>query len=52
MPDPSVLAGFLMVIGPLVGGIPIAHPALIPVWSASRERHLAIVASHRRAWWP
>jgi hypothetical protein len=48
--DPSVLAGLLLVIGPIVGGIPVAHPALIPVWSASRERHLAIVASHRWAW--
>ena len=50
MPDPTVVAGLLLVVGPVAGLIPVGHPALIPVWSASRERHLAIVAGHRRAW--
>jgi hypothetical protein len=51
MPEPATLAGLLLVLGPVVGLIPVAHPALIPVWSASRERQLEIVAAHRRAWW-
>ena len=49
--DPAVVAGLLLVVGPVLGLIPVAHPALIPVWSAPRERHLAIVAGHRRLWW-
>jgi hypothetical protein len=48
--DPRVVAGLLLVVGPVVGLIPVAHPALMPVWSASRERHLAIIAGHRGAW--
>ena len=51
MPDARVLAGLLLVVGPRLAAIPVGHPALIPVWSASRERHLEIVAAHRRAWW-
>jgi hypothetical protein len=51
VPEPATLAGLLLVLGPVVGLIPVAHPALIPVWSASRERQLEIVATHRRAWW-
>jgi hypothetical protein len=51
MPEPRIVAGLLLVLGPVLGLVPVAHPALIPVWSASRERHLAIVAAHRRAWW-
>ncbi len=48
--DALTVAGVLLVAAPLVGAIPVAYPPLIPVWSASRERHIAIVASHRRAW--
>ncbi len=51
MPEPRVVVGLLLVLGPVLGLIPVAHPALIPVWSAPRERHLAIVSEHRRAWW-
>jgi hypothetical protein len=51
MPDATVVVGLLLVLGPVIGLLPVAHPALIPVWSASRERHVAIVAGHRRAWW-
>ena len=51
MPDARLIAGLLLVLGPVLGMVPVAHPALIPVWSASRDRHLAIVAAHRRAWW-
>jgi hypothetical protein len=50
VPDPTVVAGLLLVVGPVAGLIPVGQPALIPVWSASRERHVAIVAAHRRAW--
>jgi hypothetical protein len=50
VPDPTVVAGLLLVVGPVAGLVPVGHPALIPVWSASRERHLAIVAANRRAW--
>jgi hypothetical protein len=50
VPDPTVIAGLLLVVGPVAGLIPVGHPSLIPVWSASRERHLALVAGHRRAW--
>lgn len=50
MPDMTTFIGLLLVVGPLVGAVPIAHPALIPVWSAPRETHLAIVGAHRRAW--
>ena len=51
MPEPRIVVGLLLVLGPILGLVPVAHPALIPVWSAPRERHLAIVAQHRRAWW-
>lgn len=44
------LAGALLVAGPLLGAVPVAHPALMTIWSAPRERHLAIVAAHRLAW--
>lgn len=50
MPDMVMLIGLLLVVGPLLGAVPIANPALIPVWSAPRETHLAIVGAHRRAW--
>jgi hypothetical protein len=49
--EPAVVAGLLLVLGPVLGLVPVAHPALLPVWSAPRERHLAIVAGHRRPWW-
>ena len=51
MADAQLLAGLLLVAGPVVGLIPVAHPALIPFWSATRERQLEIVGAHRRAWW-
>ena len=51
MADAQLLAGLLLVAGPVVGLIPVAHPALIPFWSATRDRQLEIVGAHRRAWW-
>lgn len=50
MPDALVVAGVLLVASPIVGLVPVGYPPLIPVWSASRERHIAIVGAHRRAW--
>ncbi len=44
------MAGILLVVGPLVGAIPIANPSLIRVWSVSRDEHLSIIGAHRRAW--
>ena len=36
--------------GPVIGAVCASNPALYPVWSASREEHLAIVRAHRLAW--
>jgi hypothetical protein len=50
MPDALAVAGLLLVLSPLIGAIPVAYPPLIPIWTTTRERHIATVASHRRAW--
>jgi hypothetical protein len=50
VPDPSILAGLLLVIGPLVGAIPVAYPPLLTVWSMPREDHVRTIAAHRTAW--
>jgi hypothetical protein len=50
MSDATMVAGALLVIGPVVGAIPIAHPELMKVWSGPRERYLEIIGAHRRAW--
>jgi hypothetical protein len=50
MIDPLVIAGVLLVAAPVLGLIPVAYPPLFTVWMASRERHIEIVAGHRRAW--
>jgi hypothetical protein len=50
LPESSLVAAILLVAGPLVGAIPIANPSLMPIWSASREDHLATVRAHRVAW--
>lgn len=50
MPDALVIAGVLLVAAPLLGAVPVAYPPLLPVWSASRERHIAIIGAHRRSW--
>ena len=50
MPDALETAGLLLVVGTVAGLAPVANPSLIPVWSASREDHLAIVGAHRFAW--
>jgi hypothetical protein len=48
--DARTLAAALLVLTPLIGGIPIGYPPLLPVWSATRERHIEIIAAHRRSW--
>lgn len=50
MPDALTVAGVLLVVGPLVGLVPVAYPPFLPIWSATRERHITVVAGHRRAW--
>ena len=50
MPDPLTLAGLLLVLGPILGAVPVANPSLIRIWSATREDHIATVGAHRRAW--
>jgi hypothetical protein len=46
----SVLAGWLLVAGPVVGMIPVGNPALVPVWSMPRERFVATVGAERTGW--
>jgi hypothetical protein len=50
MPDAMVIAGVLLVAAPIVGLFPVAYPPLFTVWMAPRERHIAIIGDHRRAW--
>ena len=50
MPDPLILAGWLLVAGALIGAAAASHPALWPVWSAQRDERLRIVGEHRLAW--
>ena len=50
MTEGLTAAAVLLVAGPAVGAIGLTHPALYSVWSASREKHLALVRAHRRAW--
>jgi hypothetical protein len=50
MTEAATVAGVLLVVGPVVGAIPVANPSLIRVWSASREDHLATIGAHRVAW--
>ncbi len=48
--DARTIAAALLVLAPLIGAIPIAYPPLVPVWSATRERHIEIIGTHRRSW--
>jgi hypothetical protein len=51
MTDGVTVAAVLLVAGPILGLIPVAYPPFLPIWSAPRERHIEVVAAHRRAWW-
>ena len=48
MTDPSVLAAWLLISGPVVGLVPVAHPALVPIWSMPREAFVATVVDALR----
>jgi hypothetical protein len=50
MTDTTTLAGCLLVGGPVLGLIPVAHPALMPIWSMPQESFVATVGAHRLAW--
>jgi hypothetical protein len=50
MNDPQAVAGLLLVAGPVLGLIPVAHPALLRIWSMPRDAFVATVAAHRVAW--
>jgi hypothetical protein len=50
MNDPQAVAASLLVAGPILGLIPVAHPALLRIWSMPRDAFVATVAAHRVAW--
>jgi hypothetical protein len=50
MSDPQAVAGWLLVAGPVLGLIPVAHPALLRIWSMPREVFVTTVAANRVAW--
>jgi hypothetical protein len=50
MSDGVTAAGWLLVVGPIIGAISASNPILFPVWSASREDQLRIVRAHVGAW--
>lgn len=50
MTDGTTVAGWLLVAGPMLGLIPVAHPALIPIWSMPRDAFVSTVGAHRVAW--
>lgn len=50
MTDTTALAGWLLVGGPVLGLMPVAHPALMPIWSMPHDSFVATVGAHRLAW--
>ena len=50
MPEERVAAGLLLVLGPVLGLLPVGYPPLLGIWRADRATHRATVAAHRRAW--
>ena len=50
MPDSQTVAALLLVLGPLLGAVPVANPRLVRIWSMSREDHVATVGANRRGW--
>jgi hypothetical protein len=50
MSDLHATAGWLLLVGPLLGAIPVAYPPLLGIWTTTRENHLRTVGAHRRAW--
>jgi hypothetical protein len=50
MTDGLSVAALLLVLGPAAGAVGHYNPALYPAWTAPRDRHLALVRMHPRAW--
>jgi hypothetical protein len=50
MSSPQAVAGVLLVAGPILGLIPVAHPALLRIWSMPQDAFVTTVAAHRVAW--
>jgi len=50
MPDGRTIAGLLLVLGPVLGLIPVANPRLMRIWSMSRDDHVTTVGANRRGW--
>ncbi len=50
MSDLQATAGWLLLVGPLLGAIPVAYPPLLGIWTTTRDNHLRTVGAHRRAW--
>ncbi len=50
MPDGQTIAALLLVLGPLLGAIPVGNPRLVRIWSMSRDDHVATVGANRRGW--
>lgn len=50
MTDSVTNASVLLIVGPLLGAVPIANPRLIRVWSMARDDHVRTVGANRRAW--
>lgn len=50
MTDGLTAGAVLLVAGPVAGAVALSNPALLRVWSAPRDEHLALVRAHRRAW--
>jgi hypothetical protein len=48
--DAPTIAAALLVLAPVLGLIPVGYPPLLSVWSATRERHIEIIGTHRRSW--
>ena len=46
----QTVAGWLMLAGPLVGLIPVAHPSLLRIWSLPQAAFVQAVAAHRVVW--
>jgi hypothetical protein len=50
MPDDRTIAALLLILGPVLGAIPVGNPRLVVIWSMSRDEHVATVRANRRGW--
>jgi hypothetical protein len=51
MTEAATVAGWLLVAGPALGTIALSNPALVKIWTGSREFYLASIDAHRWAWY-